>query len=280
MDEDEEIEQQILNSFEENFQRLRMESGHTLSADVKEVAKQQVLLYWKKLKELAYSVTDTEVSLNLPNLETNKGRKYNIEGVVDVVREGKRVTMYDIKTHEADFVNSHKEIYQPQLNVYAYIWEHLKNEKVSEIAVIATRLTKGISRALNSEDPDLIERELKNWNPIIKMTLNPETVNNTISEFSNVVDQIEGHIFLPPKDDELSKKQHTGNTFATDVCGNCDARFSCSSYRIYAARKKTRSWTKFADLYENYTLDEDLNVLVEVSMESENHLDDLLEDLS
>ncbi len=57
-------------------------------------------MYWKKLRHIAEKVTDTEVRLNLPNQTTPKGRGFCVEGVVDIVREDEKVTMYDIKTHD------------------------------------------------------------------------------------------------------------------------------------------------------------------------------------
>lgn len=281
MDEDEEIEQQLLYMFEDNFQRLRTESGHTLSGNVKEVAKQQVLLYWKKLKEVARSVTDTEVSLNLPNQITGMGRKYNIEGVVDIVREEKGTIMYDIKTHEANFVKSHTDIYQRQLNVYAYIWERLKNEEISSIAVIATRIPKSLSKAIDTGDMNAIDQEMNRWDPVINLALDDKTVRKTITQFSETVDRIEEHKFEPPTEDVLSTKQHTGNTFATDICGNCDARFTCESYRRYASKGNNQSWSKFMSFYNDDESDEGkINEQIEESIENENHLKEVLGDLS
>ena len=60
------IESALKKMFDENFQRLRAESGHSLSPEVKNLAWQQVVLYWRRLREIAESITDTEVRLNLP----------------------------------------------------------------------------------------------------------------------------------------------------------------------------------------------------------------------
>ena len=58
-----EVEQTIREAFEANYEQLRAESGHALSMDVREAALQQVLLYWRKLHELAEKITETEVRL-------------------------------------------------------------------------------------------------------------------------------------------------------------------------------------------------------------------------
>ena len=86
-DREQSIEQFIEARFEENFERLRFESGHGISPEVKEQARLQILLYWKRLKKIAESITDTEVRLTLPGRKTPKGREFTIEGIVDIVRE-------------------------------------------------------------------------------------------------------------------------------------------------------------------------------------------------
>src|SRR5690606_38139191 len=93
------IEDFIRERFAENFEQLTLESGHTLTAEARETALQQVLLYWRKLREVALSVTDTEVRLSLPNRRSPQGREFTIEGVVDIVRADDQTIMYDIKTH-------------------------------------------------------------------------------------------------------------------------------------------------------------------------------------
>jgi hypothetical protein len=116
------IEAFIRQVFEENFELLAAESGHVISAESRAAALQQVLLYWRKLRHVAERVTDTEVHLTLPGQRSPRGREYSIEGVVDIVREDDRVVMYDIKTHEADYVRANLDLYRQQLNVYAHIW--------------------------------------------------------------------------------------------------------------------------------------------------------------
>jgi len=72
-------EETLKAMFDENFERLRAEGGHSLSPDVKDAAWQQVRMYWQKLRNIAEKVTDTEVRLNLPNQTTPKARGFCIE---------------------------------------------------------------------------------------------------------------------------------------------------------------------------------------------------------
>ena len=62
----EDMEQRINEFFEDNFAALKMEGGHSLAPEVKETARQQTLMYSRKLRAVAERITDTEVRLNLP----------------------------------------------------------------------------------------------------------------------------------------------------------------------------------------------------------------------
>jgi hypothetical protein len=243
-------EQQLREMFDQNFERLRLENGHSLAPAVKDVAWEQILLYWKKLRPIAESVTDTEVKLNLPNQLTPKKRNFCIEGIVDIVREDKKVTMYDLKTHDVAFVKTHLELYSDQLNVYAYIWQNLRGERLDDTAIIATQVPESVSVAVRSGDRAAIERALSDWEPIVPVAFDRKNVNRTIAEFAETVDAIEDHDFSPPTIDILREREGGRGTFATRVCRNCDVRFSCSSYRRYAVRFADRAWTKFADFYD------------------------------
>lgn len=229
-----EIEAEICRMFEENYELMRLEGGHALSADVKNAALNQVLFYWYKMREVAENVTDTEVKLNLPEKITPQGRKYGIEGVVDIIREDDRTVMYDIKTHDADYVRANTSEYEKQLNVYAHIWQGLRGQQLDQTAIIATSYPNALRDAIASNDNKRITKELENWNPLIDIPFSQEHVEETIQEFGEVVDAIESRQFTPPPVDKL-KTLLPGKkySFAVQVCRNCDARFSCSAYRNY-----------------------------------------------
>lgn len=243
-------EEQLRELFEQNFERLRLENGHSLSPEVREAAWEQVRCYWLKLRHIAESVTDTEVKLNLPNQKTPRKRTFCIEGVVDIVRDNDTVTMYDLKTHDLDFVQEHIELYRDQLNVYAHIWQSLRGERLDEAAVIATPVPDEVTEAIRSGDPDRRDAALAAWDPVVPIDFDAGNVNKTIKAFAKVVDQIEDHEFNPPTLDDLAKRDGTRGTFASRVCVNCDLRFSCSSYHLYAQRFKDRNWRRFADFYD------------------------------
>lgn len=153
-DPNESMENVILRHFEENFQRLKFENGHGLSPEIKEGARRQVLAYWRKLKHVAETITDTEVRLNLPGQKSPRGRKFNIEGVVDIVREKGHTVMYDLKTHDPEYVKQNLIEYERQLNVYAHIWQNLRQQELNETAVIATRLPDSLDVAWRNRRRD------------------------------------------------------------------------------------------------------------------------------
>src|SRR5271169_6157954 len=101
---------ELREAFDLNYDSIRLEGGHSLAPNIKEMAFQQVLRYWEKLRDVAENVTDTEVKLVLPNRKTPGGKRYTLDGVVDIVRENDRTTMYDLKTHDADYIRDEKNL--------------------------------------------------------------------------------------------------------------------------------------------------------------------------
>ena len=246
---DTEIEAFIHEVFEENFEQLRLESGHSITHSTKEAALQQVLLYWRRLHDIAVRITDTETVLSLPGQETPHEREYTIEGVVDIVREEDSVTMYDIKTHDADYIRANIDLYEQQLNVYAYIWEELRKQPLDEAAIISTAFPDSVRRALESGDPKRLEVALAKWDPIIPTAHDPAKRDRTLYEFGRIVDMIEEGEFEAPPIERLQEKipGPREERFAVRVCRNCDARFSCDSYRSYAAPRGIAGMNYFTE---------------------------------
>lgn len=252
-----EMEEFIRQVFEQNYEELRLDSSHAIAPDVKQTALNQVLLYWRMLREVAENVTDTEVRLSLPAQETPRGRDYTIEGVVDILRDNDRTVMYDIKTHNADYVRANLEKYEQQLNVYAYIWQQLRKQPLDAMAVIATDYPDPVRSALANENEQELAYAIRHWQPVVDIEFSPKKVDQTIAEFGQVVDNIEDGRFAPPTLDTLKEVMPgTRNVrFATHICRNCDARFSCKSYREYAwlGERGTadRSMTQYFDEAQN-----------------------------
>ena len=275
---DQEIEAFIREMFEENYELLQAEGGHSLTQDAKNAALQQVLFYWRKMRDVAENVTDTEVKLNLPEQITPNGRKYAIEGVVDIIREDERTVMYDIKSHDADYVNANVDLYEKQLNVYAYIWQNLRGQPLDETAIIATAYPDGVKEALKNGDPQRITAALEQWNPLITIPFSEQHVEETIADFGTVVDQIEGSEFAPPSVERLRTRVLSRGRqllFATQVCRNCDARFSCSSYRNYVVSSGGKSESTFARYFQEYGTDSEQEDWLNTNLDGSSLPEDL-----
>lgn len=264
---DQEIELKIRESFAQNYELLKLEGGHALTEATQNDALQQVLFYYRKLKEVASKVTDTEVKLTLPDQKTPEGRSFTIEGIVDIVREEDEVWMYDIKTHDPSYVNANKELYEKQLNVYAYIWENLRGNPLDHTCVISTVIPEALKDATFLNDTLRQEKELVNWQPIIDIPYKKENVMETINDFATVVDKIERHCFTPPPINVLEGKvEGTNSKFATRVCRNCDARFSCSSFREYANKLQRGTTMNFKKYYEDFGTDAEQEEFINASI--------------
>lgn len=250
---DREIEQRIREIFEENYELLRLEGGHALTREAKLDALNQVIYYWCKLKEVARRVTDTEVKLTLPEQKTPKERKFSIEGIVDIVREDNETWMYDIKTHDPEYVRGNLEFYEKQLNVYAHIWQELRKNDLNHTAVIATAYPQALKEAVQAGDLPRIEHHLSEWQPLIEIPFQKEHVAETIEDFARVVDEIEENCFEPAPLEVLQQKiEGTHTLFATRICRNCDARFSCTSFREYALSSGGRSTSHFKKYLQDF----------------------------
>jgi len=247
------IEEFLQRSFDDNYERLKNESGRGLSPDGRLFAWRQVWLYWRKLRGIAVTITDTEVRLTLPGRKTPKGRTYAIEGVVDIVREQGYTVMYDIKSLDADHVRLQLERYEKQLNVYAHIWQNLRGESLRQTAIIATTFPEKVALALEPFDEGRLAFAMAQWNPIIELDFKPERVDETITEFGEVVDDIEEGHFAPRPVEHLDRPEiKEGDRFATAVCRNCDARFSCSSYRQWALGSSSRIEKSVRRYFQDY----------------------------
>lgn len=238
------IDRKISEFFDANYRQMLAEGGvHVLTPRALQQAQQQVEHYWKKLRDIAVNVTETEVRIQLPNRTTPKGRKFVIEGVVDLVREGDQIRMYDIKTHFCEEVRRNSESYAAQLNVYAYVWRELRGHEVHELGIIAIQLPQRLREALRDGDLDAAARSLEGWNPLVPIPSEPASLDAVFLQIAETVDKIEDGVFAPPSAAELGASRALDENdggrqiaFATLHCRNCDGRFSCDSYREYARK--------------------------------------------
>ena len=262
----------IEDAFEMNYEILRSEGGHLLSPHAKKQALDQVNVYWKKLKHLAESVSETEVKLTLPNQSTPAGRNYTIQGVVDVVKEEDRTNLYDIKSHDVEYVKINKHEYEGQLNIYSYIWESMRGERLDRASIIATGESSDLKKAKlmynRTGDETYLLEALEEWDPKIDIEVTPEKVQSYIDSFGKVVDMIEEHKFGAPSVDKLKKRVTNNKSFVEHVCNNCDVRFSCDSFKEYAMSSPDVK-RKFLKFYNDFGVENEREDFIEANLEKE-----------
>ncbi|MBN2532678.1 MAG: PD-(D/E)XK nuclease family protein [Spirochaetales bacterium] len=267
---DKDIEEFIENRFYDNLAVIETENKLRINSFVKEQALLQVKMYWEKLKELAKKVTQSEVPITLSNQTTPKGRNYTIRGVVDIIKEDNETILYDIKTHDPDFVRHNKENYEKQLNIYGSIWERINQKPLDRTAVIATPLPAKLRWALHEGTQAQIRNAVTEWEPVIPMEYNKNARDGTLEEFGEIVDNIQDCKFAPPPVVVLKTKMAGGKTiFARKICHNCDIRFACDSYREYSIGRRTLSTDDLIYLIKDMGNDRDNLTFKNISFEAD-----------
>lgn len=220
--------------FEDNFEELKFETGRSINLNMKEFAWQQIKLYYEKLGDVAKNITESDVKLILPQQETPKGKKYTIEGFVNIAETEDKVTMYEMKAYNNKDIEANSSLYKEQLNVYAHILKNLRGVEIDSMAIIATEPPTELRDAMNIGDDDLVNSLIDGWNPIIELSFDEDDIRKEIENFGQTVDKIEDGEFKPPTLSKL-KETRMGQKapFGTAVCRHCDARYSCSSYGKY-----------------------------------------------
>ncbi|PFF01368.1 hypothetical protein CN325_03750 [Bacillus thuringiensis] len=247
------MESQLREWFDDNYEELRLVGGHALNAHVKEVALQHVLQYWRKMKHIANEVTETELTLMLPRQKTPSGREFSIRGNVDLLRTENKFYMYDVKTESPDDIKSSMKRYEGQLNLYAKIYYDLYGDPMAKAAIIATGQSPALRKAWISGDEEKINEELDKWNPFIEISVDKDSTTDIVNEFGDTVDKIESQQFSPPPLEDLKKKKRRNKTFAQYVCDNCDGRFSCPSFKGYIIENGRVNGNNTANIVKYYT---------------------------
>ena len=276
-----EIIEFIRARMDKNIQALLSESGQRINPSVKIAAERQALAYWITMQSVAEKVTETEVKLALPECISPAGRRFTIEGVVDIIRDDAGLEIFDIKSMPASYVLNNKPKFQEQLNVYAHILSNLKGVKVKRAAIIATGPEEGLRKELRNQQIPAAELQslLSRLNPLVEMELCEESIADTITRFGKVIDSIESGDYKPRPAAELNRSNDANSTsakFGVDVCRNCDVRFSCDSYRAFRkmpnSTKRIRSkekaiWQFFLDCGDADELRDELDSNTQLSQE-------------
>ncbi|MCQ2576696.1 MAG: PD-(D/E)XK nuclease family protein [Treponema sp.] len=253
------LEEKLKEFFEANFQYLKETNGHTIDSRMKEFAYRQVLCYWKKNRNLIEKATRSEVKLSLPEQQTpGKNYSYTLEGTIDVVRQNDKNCLFDITTRSIDQINGEINSFREQLNVYAHIWKGLDNRNtIDELGVISTSVPKNVREAMDSGNPEKIEKAFEEWEPVIDMEYSEDEIAEMINNFGEVVEKIQDCNFKAPDTEKLlTVVPGTNETYGNHICSNCDIRFSCDSYRKYKNQKSDEHIYSINEDLENETEEE------------------------
>lgn len=225
----------ILEDFDRNYMLMEYETGRALSPQLKKAALLQVIVYWYAMRSVAEKVTETEVRLVLPLQNSPQNRKFNLEGVVDLIHSEAGIFMHDIKSLDKEVIQGQIDSYSEQLGVYAHIWQSLNNKKIDGASVISTAVPREISERLigvDLHDEKSVMEILGDWNPMIEVNIAQPEITEVMKKFGEVVDKISMKEFSPPNVIKLKKRPEGQNRdFGSLVCRKCDGRYSCESYR-------------------------------------------------
>jgi len=231
----------IIEDFDRNYMLMEYETGRSLSPQLKRAALMQVIVYWYAMRSIAEKVSETEVRLVLPLQSSPQRRKFNLEGVVDLIRTDAGIFMHDIKSLDKEVIRGQMEGYSEQLGIYAHIWQSLNNQKIDGASVISTAIPTEISERLigvDIHDEAAVMAILKNWDPTINVNIEQPEIAEIMKKFGDVVDKISSKEFSPANVIKLNKKPEGQNRdFGSLVCRKCDGRFSCESYRDFMKQK-------------------------------------------
>jgi hypothetical protein len=160
-------------------------------------------------------------------------------------------------------------LYAKQLNVYAHIWQTLRGEDLDETAVICTVYPDALADALLAGDEERLNQELEAWEPVIEIPFDAKGVADTVADFASVVDCIEDHQFTAPTLEQLRQPlPGMRRPFGTAVCRNCDARFSCGSYRRWLGVGRRSSESSFRQYIEDLGNDTERDSFTAAALEA------------
>lgn len=253
------MELQLREWFDDNYEELRLIGGHALNTNVKKVAFQHIIQYWRKMNKYANEITETELTLTLPNQKTPIGREFTVRGNVDLLQTENIFYMYDIKAESPDNIKDNLQKYKGQLNLYAKMYNNLYGDPMARAAIIATGQTSSLRKAWSSGDEKKINEEINKWNPFIEIPVDMDSTTEILNEFGNTVDKIEEQQFSPPPLEELQVKKKRDKTFAQHVCDNCDGRFSCSSFKDYILENGKANGNNITKVNKYYQKNNNLN---------------------
>ena len=229
---DREAEEKLREFFEANYEYLKETSGHSINEMMRERAFEQVLMYWKKHKDIMLDGDVTSVNFSLSNQKTpNQGIPFSVEGMLNVLEKDGRKSLFEVTTNSREEIEGSIDDYKDELNLFAYELEKTQGQKIDETFVLSTSVPKDVKYALKTKDIPQLKEALEKWNPVVSVQHDALAQENALRKVGEVVEKINACQFDPPPPSALNKKFQDGKPFYTHVCQNCDLRKSCESFR-------------------------------------------------
>ena len=229
---DKELEEKLREFFESNYQVLKESSGHTINENMKERAFEQVLMYWRKHKEMVLDGDVSNVKITLSNQQTpNKKNPYSIEGRLDVLEKDGKISLFDVTTNSKEQIEDSIDSYREELNLFAYELERMQQGTVDDTFVLSTSIPRDVKHALKTNNAVELGHALENWDPVVPIQHDASTQEAALKKVGEVIEKINNCEFDPPPPSTLQKKFKDDKTFYQHVCENCDIRKSCESFR-------------------------------------------------
>lgn len=178
--------------FKDNYRTLAEAQRSYLGEAQLNAAKKQVLNYVENNQSNFSLLKEAEVNVSLVQ------KDYILNGQIDLVKgQGNTVEIIDFKAEKKPDIHRERERYEQykkQLEIYAYLLEQRYGLEVSKMHLYYTGA--------------------ENENPRITFNKNSDTIEKTITEFDNVVKNIQ-------------KKDFTCLSNDLKLCSNCDMRYYC-----------------------------------------------------
>ena len=226
------IEEKLREFFEANYEYLKESSGHSINELMKERAFEQVLIYWKKHRQMILDGKVSSMQISVPNLRTpNKAIPYSIEGMIDVLEKDGKRSLFDVTTNSREQIEDDIDLYKDELNLYAYELERMKESDIGGTFVLSTSMPRDVRYALKNGNASELEHALANWNPIVPVQHSHDVLESAVKKVGEVVEKIQNCEFDPPSPSVLKKEFKDGRTFCSHICENCDIRKSCEAFK-------------------------------------------------
>ena len=157
------IEEKLREFFEANYEYLKESSGHSINELMKERAFEQVLIYWKKHRQMILDGKVSSMQISVPNLRTpNKAIPYSIEGMIDVLEKDGKRSLFDVTTNSREQIEDDIELYKYELNLYAYELDRMKESDIGGTFVLSTSMPRDVRYALKNGNASELEHALAN----------------------------------------------------------------------------------------------------------------------